>query len=95
MSPRDHFLKSARAFGADRAAVRAVLLREVAPFEDNDDLDSTEFPLDAVTLLRDGLPDVELAVSYAICEPRDGEVVLRELRLDRITPATFDFERDW
>lgn len=95
MSGRDHFLKSAKAFGGDRAAVREVLAREGARFEDSDDLDSTEFPLDAVALLCGELPDVELAVSYAICEPRDGEVVLRELRLDRTTPSTFDFERDW
>lgn len=95
MSGRDHFLKSAKAFGGDRAAVREVLAREGARFEDSDDLDSTELPLDAVALLCGELPDVELAVSYAICEPRDGEVVLRELRLDRATPSTFDFERDW
>lgn len=95
MSRRDHFLKSAKAFGVDRAPVREVLAREGVAFEDRDDLDSTEFPLDAVALLRGGLPDIELAVSYAICEPRDGEIILRELRLDRITPSTFDFARDW
>lgn len=64
-------------------------------FGDDEDFDFTEFPLDAVALLRGELPDVELAVSYAICEPRDGEVILRELRLDRTTPSTFDFARDW
>ncbi len=32
-----------------------------------------------------------LATSYAICESRDGEMVLRELRLDKATPTTFDF----
>lgn len=95
MSGRDHFLKSARAFGADRAPVREILRRGEVGFGDDEDFDFTEFPLDAVALLRDGLPDVELAVSYAICEPRDGEVVLRELRLDATTPSTFDFERDW
>ena len=75
--------------------MREVLAREGVAFEDRDDLDSTEFPLDAVALLRGGLPDIELAVSYAICEPRDGEIILRELRLDRTTPSTFDFARDW
>lgn len=38
---------------------------------------------------------MELAVSYAICEPREGEVVLRELRLDATVPSTFDLEKDW
>ena len=58
MSRRDHFLKSAKAFGVDRAPVREVLAREGVAFEDRDDLDSTEFPLDAVALLRGGLPDI-------------------------------------
>lgn len=95
MSERDHFLKSAKAFGIDRAPVREVLAKEGIAFEDRDDLDSTEFPLDAIALLRDELPDVELAVSYAICESRESETVLRELRIDKTAPSTFDFNRDW
>lgn len=95
MSERDHFLKSAKAFGGDRAPVREILRRGGVGFGDDEDFDFTEFPLDAVALLRGELPDVELAVSYAICEPRDGEQVLRELRLDATTPSTFDSERDW
>lgn len=95
MSGRDHFLKSAKAFGGDRALVREILRRGGAGFGDDEDFDFTEFPLDAVVLLRGELPDVELAVSYAICEPRDGEQILRELRLDATTPSTFDSERDW
>ena len=95
MSGRDHFLKSAKAFGGDRAPVREILRRGGVGFGDDEVFDFTEFPLDAVALLRDDLPDMELAVSYAICEPRDGETVLRELRLDATTPSTFNFERDW
>ena len=95
MSKRDHFLKSAKVFGTNRAQVQEVLAAENVPFEDNDDFDFTEFPLTAIALLRNQLPDVELAISYAICEDRDGEIVLRELRIDRTTPATFDSERDW
>ena len=94
-SPRDHFLKSAQVFGTDRAPVEEALSREGVGFEGCDELDSTEFPLAAIELLRDSLPDVELAVSYAVCEPRDGEIVLRELRLDATTPLAFDFDRDW
>lgn len=89
MSARDHFLKSAKAFGNDRAQVRAALLAAAVPFEENDVLDFIEFPLAGVPCLRATAPDMELAVSYAICEPRDGEVALRELRLDMVTPATF------
>ena len=95
MSKRDHFLKSGKAFGPDRATVREVLFQENVPFEESDDFNYVEFPVTAVSLLRDKLPDFELAISYAICEDRDGETVLRELRIDRTTPAAFDFERDW
>lgn len=95
LSERDYFLKSAKAFGGDRVSVREVLQREGIAFEDAEDFDFTEFPLKAIEVLRSELPEVELAVSYAICELRDGEVVLRELRLDVTTPATFDFEQDW
>ena len=95
MSPRDHFLKSCKAFGADRAPVRRVLAAAGAPFEESDEFDFIEFRCADAALLREELPDVELAVSYAICEPRDGETVLRELRLDATTPSTFDLEQDW
>ena len=95
MSKRDYFLKSAKTFGPDRATVREVLSQENVPFEESDDFNYVEFPVTAVSLLRDKLPDFELAISYAICEDRDGETVLRELCLDRTTPATFNFECDW
>ena len=62
--------------------------------EDGDDYDFTEFRTTAIPLLREALPGADIAVSFAICEPREGEVVLRELRLDLTTPATFQ-EADW
>lgn len=95
LSARDYFLKSAKTFGDDRAPVREVLSREGVDFDDVDELDFTEFPLEAVSLLQGELPDIELAISYAVCESRNGEVILRELRLDKTTPATFDFAQDW
>ena len=94
MSPRDHFLKSAKVFGADRAPACDVLTAAGAPFQDDDDFDFTEFSLSALPVLEATMPDGPVAVSYAICEPREGEVVLRELRLDLTTPATFQ-EADW
>lgn len=94
MSPRDHFLKSAKVFGADRAAVREMLETAGEPFEENDDFDFTEFSLAVLPSLSRVVPDAPVAVSYAICEPREEGVVLRELRLDLTTPATFQ-EVDW
>lgn len=94
MSPRDHFLKSAKVFGADRAPVRAVLAAADAPFQDDEDFDFTEFSLSSLPVLEATAPDAPVAISYAICEPRGGETVLRELRLDLTTPAAFQ-EADW
>lgn len=95
MSTRDHFLKSAKVFGADRALVREILTDAGFAFEDSEDFDYTEFPLNGIALLRDQMPHAELALSYGICELRDNKIVLRELRIDKTTPAEFDFECDW
>lgn len=94
MSPRDHFLKSAKVFGADRADVRETLEAAGEACEENDEFDFTEFSLTALPSLNKAALDVPVAVSYALCEPREGEVALRELRLDLTTPATFR-ESDW
>lgn len=94
MSPRDHFLKSAKVFGADRGPARDALTAAGAPFQDDRDFDFTEFSLVALPALEATMPYAPVAISYAICEPREGEVVLRELRLDLTTPATFH-EADW
>lgn len=94
MSKRDHFLKSAKVFGDDREAVRRELAAAGEPFEDSEDFDFTEFRTSAIPGLRAVLPHTEVAVSFAICEPRDGEVVLRELALFATTPATFNETAD-
>ncbi len=95
MSRRDYFLKSAKVFGDDRPSVESVLADRGIAFERVDDYEFTEFPIEAVEVLRDELPDVEVGISYAVCEPRDGEVVLRELKIDLAVPRTFDAKADW
>lgn len=95
LSERDYFLKSAKVFGLDRNPVEEALTRKGFAFERRDDYDFTEFPIDAIGVLREELPHVEIGVSYAVCEPRDGEVALRELRIDLTTPEVFDAGADW
>lgn len=95
MSKRDHFLKSAKVFGADREPARTALAAAGASWVDNDEMDFTEFALADVEALRADAPEVEVAVSSAICEPREEGIVLRELALGLTTPAIFDPDRDW
>lgn len=90
MSERDYFLKSAKVFGDDQMPVRAVLERESAQYKEYDDYNYLEFPLSAIPLLTRERPSVEVGISYAIAEERDGSVVLRELRVDKTTPAQWD-----
>lgn len=44
MSGRDHFLKSAKVFGGDRAPVSEILRRGEVSLGDDEDFDFTEFP---------------------------------------------------
>lgn len=95
MSPRDHFLKSAKVFGADRdVASRILRAAGITDLVRDRKASSLEFPLSAVPLLAESAPNLPVAVSVAIAEMRDGEPVLRELALQYTTPATFDYEAD-
>lgn len=93
MSPRDHFLKSAKAFGAAVKPVRAAL-DELGLGAQTDSLDAPsgsflEFPLSSLEPLASRLPDVAVGISYGIAEQADGAYVLRELKLEQTTPAAF------
>ena len=96
MSPRDHFLKSAKVFGADRV-IASRILREagITALARNRQASSLEFPLSAVPLLAEKAPDMPVAVSIAIAEMRGNQPVLRELALQTTTPAAFDLETDF
>ncbi|MBQ9043937.1 MAG: radical SAM protein [Eggerthellaceae bacterium] len=96
MSPRDNFLKSAKAFGADRKRVKATLeaLGETEFFENAENA-SLAFPVRRIADLAQSCPDVELAVCTSIVEMREGGPALRELTLGITTPASFDPEADW
>ena len=95
LSKRDYFLKSAKVFGSDRDPVEEALARKGIAFERSEEYGFTEFSIGAIEDLRGECPNVEAGISYAVCEPRDGEVALRELRIDLAKPSTFDAEVDW
>jgi pyruvate formate-lyase activating enzyme-like uncharacterized protein len=87
-SQKDYFLKSAKVFGIDIEPVRLVL--EKAGYKDyriHKEHDTLEFHVSKVKLLKK--LEIEVGISTAIVENRDGEIVLRELRLDLTTPQIF------
>lgn len=87
-SPKDYFLKSAKVFGKDIEQVIPVFEKGgYRDFRVDRDHDALEFHISKVALLKK--LDIEIGISTAVLENRDGEVVLRELRLDLTTPQMF------
>ena len=96
MSPRDHFLKSAKVFGADRDKASRILRNAGITRMARDKAESSlEFPVSAIPLLASEQPDMPVAICFAIAEMREDGLVLRELALQYTTPATFDFDVDF
>ncbi len=81
-------------FGADREPVRRLLSALRVRFQDDPANDFLAFNPRDVALLASAFPDMEVAISYALREQREEGPVLRELRLDLTTSATFDMAAD-
>lgn len=94
LSPQDHFLKTAKVFGADRAPVRQLLTTLRIPFQDDPENDALTLHPGNLSLLASAFPNMEVAIAYALREQREEGPVLRELRVDLTTPATFDVKAD-
>lgn len=89
-SKKDYFIKIAKVFGEDIPPVLACLKKNhVDPYQLNQEQDCLEFPVDQIGLLRK--LDVEVSLAYYVAENRDGEIVLREVKVDLINPASFRF----
>jgi len=87
-SPKDHFLKSAKVFGEDILRVKKVFnSRGYSAYRTDKDHDSLEFHVKKIKLLKE--LDVEIGISTSVHEIREGESVLRELKLDVTTPRAF------
>jgi pyruvate formate-lyase activating enzyme-like uncharacterized protein len=88
LSPKDHFLKSAKVFGEDIAPVKKMFeSKGYAAYREHEDQDSIEFHVKKIKLLK--ALDVEVGISTSVREVRDSESVLRELKLDVTTPRSF------
>jgi pyruvate formate-lyase activating enzyme-like uncharacterized protein len=92
-SKKDYFLKSAKVFGCDvdpveRALNKAGLRRYRKDLEDP----SLEFPPTYLERLRPMFPQLEVGISYHVVEQKEGESVLRELRIDKGTPQSIELD---
>ncbi len=87
-SQRDYFLKSAKVFGEDVAVARDVFdkkgLREYTLDAQRQEL---AFAVSKVKLLKAAV--AEVGISSNVLEERNGEMVLRELKLDVTAPEVF------
>lgn len=96
VSPSDHFIKSAKAFGTDAIKVRALLAGKGVAVEDSPDGDHVEFPVAAVPLLRALVPHMEIAIGFYVAEyDESGTGFLKELDVRVTSPSRFDLKRDF
>lgn len=91
MSPTDHFLKVAKAFGSDASLLKKHFDHSEVSAYRFDSTDSLiEFPPSLVASLRSPFPTMEIAISYNVVERNDKDLYLKEVRLDSTAPAVFD-----
>ncbi len=92
-SQKDYFLKSAKVFGEDVAPVRRHLDKN--GFENyvvNEEYNYLEFHVSQIRSLKK--LGVEVGLCTNVLENRDGEIYVRELRVDLTTPDTFQLTKD-
>lgn len=95
MSTRDHYFKSAKVFGEDARQIAEVLAsKPLGTFRVDEGFGMLEFHPAYISELAETFPEMEIAIGYGIVESRDGERLLRELRIDKTTPSTFAPEID-
>lgn len=95
MSEKDYFLKSAKVFGQDIAPVLAFLRKSgLKNYRKDNNYNYLEFPIAYLSKFKKQLPNLEVGICYYVVEQRDGENVLRELRVDYTTPLQHDFKMD-
>lgn len=87
-SQKDYFLKSAKVFGEDLELVRSELDKKGGrEYHIDEKRNFIEFHVDRIKLLKK--LDVEIGISINVLEEREGELFLRELKMDVTTPQTF------
>ena len=88
MSEKDFYLKTVKAFGKDISrAERIFRAHQRTDYRVDRDQGFIQFSPDCARLLKK--TDMQLGISYNIREFREGESVIRELRLDLEEAAEF------
>jgi pyruvate formate-lyase activating enzyme-like uncharacterized protein len=92
-SPRDYFLKTAKVFGEDIQKVKEVFdANGYRTYEINPDHHYLEFQVSKIKTLRK--LDIDIGISYNVLETRNGDTVMRELKVDITRPKSFNFSKD-
>ena len=92
-SENSYFLVSAKAYGKDAMEVLRVFQKSgFQKFRFDPASRILEFPVGMVPTLPN--PDMQVGIATSTLERSNGEVLLRELRLDLTTPRIFDPKRD-
>lgn len=87
-SQKDYFLKSAKVFGEDAERAKAVFDKKgYSQYQYNPKTQTLEFHVSKVKSLN--ALNVEVGIATQVVEERDGEIYLRELKLDLTTPQDF------
>jgi uncharacterized protein len=93
LSQKDYFLKSAKVFGDDiPTALAKFHQRKYDRYNLNQEHSFLEFHIGKIKLLEQ--LDIEIGISTSVVENRNGEKVVRELKVDLTTPKIFDLSAD-
>jgi hypothetical protein len=93
LSQKDYFLKSAKVFGEDIAAVEQFFKKAgYKDYEVNEEYNYLEFHISQIRALKKF--DIEIGLSSNVFETREGERYVRELKVDVTSPLTFRLSAD-
>lgn len=91
MSEKDFFIKIARVYGGNAGKVQKFLGKKGAPFQRLAGSDALEFHPRYIPELR-GVEEV--ALTYNIVETEGKSSHMREVKIDLVNPALFDYDED-
>jgi uncharacterized protein len=94
-SSRDYFLKSAKVFGSDMIPVQKLLDKSgIHEYDINEEYNYLEFNVKHIRMLRKLNENIEVGLCTSVYEEREGDLVLRELKIDLTTPKNFQISKD-
>ena len=82
-SPKDYFLKTAKVFGDDVLKVKKILSENnISEYSENDEFNFLEFHPKHIPTFTNS--DIQIGLSYYITEIKEGEIFLRELKIQEV-----------